>query len=114
MVQERAKIVEAPPIRIEPQIVTVQKSERVEKERQTTLFQDLPDTNLPPLNLLDEAPPAQETVSVETLEFRDDVFVEIVAPVEDLENVAAVSSLSRCCSVAPGEQPHGRSAARRP
>ena len=69
VVQERARIVEAPPIRIEPQVVSVQKSERVEKERQTTLFQDLPDTHLPPLSLLDEAPPAQETVSVETLEF---------------------------------------------
>ncbi|MDY7548596.1 DNA translocase FtsK 4TM domain-containing protein [Glaciimonas sp. Gout2] len=69
VVQERAKTVEAAPIRIEPQIVNVQKSERVEKERQTTLFQDLPDTNLPPLSLLDEAPPVQETVSVETLEF---------------------------------------------
>ena len=69
VVQERAKIVEAPPIRIEPQIVAVQKSERVEKERQTSLFNDLPDTNLPPLSLLDEAPQTQETVSVETLEF---------------------------------------------
>src|SRR5690606_26920938 len=48
VVQERAKIVEAPPIRIEPQIVAVQKSERVEKERQTSLFNDLLDTNLPP------------------------------------------------------------------
>ena len=69
VVQERAKAVEAPPIRIEPQIVTVQKSERVEKERQTTLFQDLPDTNLPPLSLLDEAPPVQITVSDETLDY---------------------------------------------
>jgi DNA segregation ATPase FtsK/SpoIIIE, S-DNA-T family len=69
VVQERAKIVEAPPIRIEPQIVAVPKSERVEKERQVSLFSDLPDTNLPPLSLLDEAPAAQETVSIETLEF---------------------------------------------
>ncbi|MDF3037236.1 MAG: translocase FtsK, partial [Paucimonas sp.] len=69
VVQERAKIVEAPPIRIEPQIVTVQKSERVEKERQVSLFSDIPDTNLPPLSLLDDAPATQETVSVETLEF---------------------------------------------
>ena len=69
VVQERDKIVEAPPIRIEPQIVSVPKSERVEKEKQTTLFQDLPDTNLPPLSLLDEASPQQQTVSVETLEF---------------------------------------------
>jgi S-DNA-T family DNA segregation ATPase FtsK/SpoIIIE len=69
VVQERAKIVEAPPIRIEPQVVAVPKSERVEKERQVSLFTDLPDTNLPPLSLLDEPPAAQETVSVETLEF---------------------------------------------
>jgi DNA segregation ATPase FtsK/SpoIIIE, S-DNA-T family len=69
VVQERAKIVEAPPIRIEPQVIAVPKSERVEKERQVSLFSDLPDTNLPPLSLLDDAPPAQETVSVETLEF---------------------------------------------
>ncbi|AMO96061.1 ftsK/SpoIIIE family protein [Collimonas fungivorans] len=69
VVQERAKIVVAPPIRIEPQIVAVPKSERVQKEKQSALFEDLPDTNLPPLSLLDEAPPAQQTVSEETLEF---------------------------------------------
>jgi S-DNA-T family DNA segregation ATPase FtsK/SpoIIIE len=69
VVNERAKIVDAPPIRIEPQIIAVPKSERVEKERQVSLFNDLPDTNLPPLSLLDEAPQSQETVSIETLEF---------------------------------------------
>jgi S-DNA-T family DNA segregation ATPase FtsK/SpoIIIE len=69
VVQERAKIVESPQIRIEPQVVVVPKSERVEKEKQVSLFADMPDTNLPPLSLLDEPPEAQETVSVETLEF---------------------------------------------
>ncbi|MDB5797513.1 MAG: translocase FtsK [Paucimonas sp.] len=69
VVQERARIVEAPPIRIEPQVVAVPKSERVEKEKQVALFTDLPDSDLPPLSLLDEAPQKQETVSVETLEF---------------------------------------------
>jgi S-DNA-T family DNA segregation ATPase FtsK/SpoIIIE len=69
VVQERAKSVEAPPVRIEPQVVAVQKSERVEKERQVSLFNDMPDTNLPPLSLLDDAPAIQETVSIETLEF---------------------------------------------
>ncbi len=50
--------------------VPVQKSERVEKEKQATLFRDLPgDSKLPPLSLLDEAAAFQETVSVETLEF---------------------------------------------
>lgn len=70
---ERAKHVEkhvaAAPIKIEPQVVTVVKSERAEKEKQATLFAEMPDTNLPPLSLLDEAPPVMETVSVETLEF---------------------------------------------
>jgi DNA segregation ATPase FtsK/SpoIIIE-like protein len=58
------------PIKIEPQVVSVPRSERAEKERQTALFQGMPgDSPLPPLSLLDEAPPAQETVSIETLEF---------------------------------------------
>ena len=69
VVQERAKHVEATPIRIEPQVVAVVRSERVEKEKQATLFSDLSDNPLPPLALLDEAKAVQETVSVETLEF---------------------------------------------
>ena len=69
VVQERAKLVEAPPIRIEPQLVHVPKSERVEKEKQVSLFSDLTDSSLPPLSLLDAPPATQETVSVETLEF---------------------------------------------
>ena len=74
LVHERAKHVEkhvsAPPVKIEPQVVEVVKSERVQKEKQAALFQDLPgDSNLPPLSLLDEPPEMQETVSVETLEF---------------------------------------------
>ncbi|MEO0317625.1 MAG: hypothetical protein RL404_1302 [Pseudomonadota bacterium] len=69
VVKEREKIVEATPIQIVPQVVSVPKSERVQKEKQVSLFLDLPDTNLPPLSLLDEPPVEQETVSVETLEF---------------------------------------------
>jgi S-DNA-T family DNA segregation ATPase FtsK/SpoIIIE len=58
------------PFKIEPAMVSVPKSERAEKERQTPLFKELPtDSGLPPLALLDEAPPPQETVSIETLEF---------------------------------------------
>ncbi|MES2933711.1 MAG: DNA translocase FtsK 4TM domain-containing protein [Pseudomonadota bacterium] len=73
VVHERAKHVEkraeSPHIKIEPQITSVPKSERVEKEKQSTLFHDMPDTNLPPLSLLDEPAVVMETVSVETLEF---------------------------------------------
>ncbi|MDN4038283.1 DNA translocase FtsK [Massilia sp. YIM B02443] len=59
-----------PSIKIEPQMVSVPKSERAEKERQTPLFQEHQgEGGLPPLALLDEAPPVQEAVSVETLEF---------------------------------------------
>ncbi|NVM79166.1 S-DNA-T family DNA segregation ATPase FtsK/SpoIIIE [Duganella sp. SG902] len=78
VVHERAKHVEkhpvaAPPIKVEPQVVTVVKSERVEKERQASLFSDLPrasgDEALPALSLLDEAAETQETIAIETLEF---------------------------------------------
>ena len=58
------------PIKIEPQMISVPKGERAVKEQQTTLFRDLPgDSALPPLALLDEPPPAQETVAVDVLEF---------------------------------------------
>lgn len=69
IVQERAKITESPPIRIEPQITAVPRSDRVDKEKQVPLFSDLPDSNLPPLSLLDAAPQSIESVSIETLEF---------------------------------------------
>ncbi len=59
----------APTIRVEPQMTSIPKSERVEKEKQAPLFRDIENTDLPPLALLDEPPPAQETVAVETLEF---------------------------------------------
>ena len=69
VVQERARIDESLPVRIEPQIIEVPKSQRIEKERQVGLFSSLLDTVLPPLSLLDVAEATQQTVSVETLEF---------------------------------------------
>jgi len=60
----------APSIKIEPQVTSVPKSERAQKEMQTPLFHELAgEGGLPPLALLDDPPPAQETVAVETLEF---------------------------------------------
>ena len=57
------------PIRIAPSVVDIPKSPRVQKEKQALLFQDLPDTALPPLKLLDEASADIETLSAETLEY---------------------------------------------
>ncbi len=70
--QERAHFVEAKverPMRIEPQVVEVPRSERVVKERQKTLFAEMPDSKLPPLDLLDPASTVQEFVNADTLEF---------------------------------------------
>ena len=75
--EERELVVEAerkreenhPPLRIEPPVVEIKKSERVHKEKQARLFEELPDTPLPPLKLLDEAKAEGERVSPETIEF---------------------------------------------
>jgi S-DNA-T family DNA segregation ATPase FtsK/SpoIIIE len=60
---------EHPPLRIEPPVVEIKKSERAQKERQAPLFDNLPDTPLPPLKLLDEAAASAESIAAETLEF---------------------------------------------
>ncbi len=57
------------PVRIEPPRIEIQKSVRVEREKQVPLFGELPDSLLPPLSLLDEADANVETVSADTLEF---------------------------------------------
>ncbi len=57
------------PIRIEPAAVEIPKSPRVEREKQVPLFENLPDSLLPPLHLLDEPEKNVEVLSSETLEF---------------------------------------------
>ena len=56
------------PVMIEPVLMNVPKSERVVKERQKPLFKELPDNNLPQVDLLDSPLLRQETVAPETLE----------------------------------------------
>jgi S-DNA-T family DNA segregation ATPase FtsK/SpoIIIE len=53
---------------IEPPVMEVPRSDRVVKERQKPLFNELPDSKLPQVDLLDSLSIRQETVSPETLE----------------------------------------------
>jgi DNA segregation ATPase FtsK/SpoIIIE, S-DNA-T family len=57
------------PVVVVPAVTSVPKSERATREKQRPLFTDMPDSPLPPLSLLEDAPPATESVSTETLEF---------------------------------------------
>ena len=60
---ERKRIRKDPPIRIEPPVAVIEKSERVQEERQNLLFRDAPDAERPPLHLLDE--PAQAATQID-------------------------------------------------
>ena len=68
--EERIEIEEhhPAPVLIEPTTVDVPRSERVAKERQKPLFQEMPDSKLPQVDLLDGALVRQESVANETLE----------------------------------------------
>src|SRR5258706_539380 len=70
---ERKREEDHPPLVIAPPPPEIKRSERAKKEiqaeKQARLFEHLPDTPLPPLNLLDDADKQAETVGAETLEF---------------------------------------------
>ena len=70
VVEESKKKIELhEPLRIEPPAAPIPKSPRVEREKQVPLFENLPDSPLPPLKLLDEPAKAVSTISTDTLEF---------------------------------------------
>ncbi|OZI19931.1 cell division protein FtsK [Bordetella genomosp. 9] len=70
VVAKQEKLVHEQPVRIEPAITVVPKSDRVQREKQQTLFAPPEgEGDLPTISLLDPPPVMQETVSAETIEF---------------------------------------------
>jgi S-DNA-T family DNA segregation ATPase FtsK/SpoIIIE len=68
VVTEQKRVAARPPPKIEPPAPTVEKSERVEKERQVPLFDPPKAGELPPLSLLDDPPTREPLYSAEALE----------------------------------------------
>ena len=66
--EERRRVRNRPPPKIEPVVQKVERSERVEKERQVPLFERPAAKELPPLSLLDDPPKQQAGYSAEALE----------------------------------------------
>ncbi|MGA1315480.1 MAG: DNA translocase FtsK [Rubrivivax sp.] len=69
--REVLETVQAPPVTpvvIQPAVVEVAPSERVARERQQPLFNELADSRLPQVDLLDAAPARKESVPAESLE----------------------------------------------
>jgi S-DNA-T family DNA segregation ATPase FtsK/SpoIIIE len=56
------------PLKIEPTLSAIEKSERAEREQQIPLFSGIADSDLPPLSLLDEPKAQPKGYSEETLE----------------------------------------------
>ena len=69
VIQHAKQEPEREPVLVVPAPPEVQKSARLVKERQRPLFQELPDSPLPPLALLEDPPPAQDTVSAQTIDY---------------------------------------------
>jgi S-DNA-T family DNA segregation ATPase FtsK/SpoIIIE len=67
--EEKKRVEEHQPIRIELPVVEVRRSTRVEKEKQVSLFADMQDSALPPLHLLDQPKHEVEVLSADTLEY---------------------------------------------
>lgn len=65
--KEHTKAAKRKPVKIEPVIERVETSTRKEKERQTKLFDEDVEGEMPPLNLLDESNGPQHQISEESL-----------------------------------------------
>ncbi len=67
--EEKKRAEEHVPIFIPARQTEIPKSARSVQEKQSSLFSEMSDSNLPPLHLLDQAVVEVETISTETLEF---------------------------------------------
>ncbi|MGH8719305.1 MAG: DNA translocase FtsK [Burkholderiales bacterium] len=68
--KESQRLDERPPMHIEPPAPELKKSLRVIREKQVPLFEELPDSALPPLKLLEATPRDKvEAINADTLEF---------------------------------------------
>ncbi len=65
----RGRVEIAPAVQIVRAPLEIPKSARVEREKQQPLFEEIPDSELPPLILLDTVPEVKETISADVLEF---------------------------------------------
>ncbi|CAH1386770.1 DNA translocase FtsK [Candidatus Nitrotoga sp. M5] len=66
---EKKRVENHLPIHIEQPLTEIRKSARVSEEKQVPLFPNMPDSPLPPLNLLDQPTHEVEMLSADTLEF---------------------------------------------
>ncbi|HSN73016.1 MAG TPA: DNA translocase FtsK 4TM domain-containing protein [Steroidobacteraceae bacterium] len=66
--EKKERVARRTPPKIEPTVTKVEKSERVDKERQVPLFDKPASKELPPLSLLDDPPAQQGQYSAEALE----------------------------------------------
>jgi DNA segregation ATPase FtsK/SpoIIIE-like protein len=70
---DRVEIEETAPhpvkIVVDPEPLAPPKSERMARERQKPLFNDMPDSRLPQVDLLDDSQVRQDPVDSETIEF---------------------------------------------
>jgi S-DNA-T family DNA segregation ATPase FtsK/SpoIIIE len=67
--EEKKRAEEHEPIFIPAKQLEIPQSTRMVQEKQSSLFTEMPDSNLPPLHLLDQAVAETETISTDTLEF---------------------------------------------
>ena len=68
-VREKTTLTDPKPLRIDKPMQQIAQSERAQKEKQKPLFKDLPDSELPSINLLDTPPSDVESISADTLEY---------------------------------------------